>query len=648
MKLLTLTLDNFQGIEHKEFNFEGRSASIYGDNATGKTTVFNALTWLLFDKASTGAKNFSPKRRDANGEIHNIENTVTADFADADGNRTEYRKSLHEIWKKKRGSYEAEYTGNTADYFINGIPKTLREYQQTISEQFGTTEQMMTLFMPDYFPDALGWQDRRRILLEVCGDVSDEEVIKSDPELTELAALLKADGRNYSVDDFKKIALARRTKINEQIETLPARIDEAKRAIPDIPQDVTPDGTKEQLELLEAEKATLIAAANSAKTDGDIDRKLSEINAEYESQKKRYDAECEDADYEITSKIKRLKSEHEQTSYDLRKRKEQIADIDRDIELYEDHIAAQDSSIDKVLALKWDESKEICPACKRPLPEEKVEALRQDFLLKQQADCEAFAASKEKYEKTLNALKKKKAEMQDEISTLNKDVERLSKELTDTQMSRPLHTPFRETEAAKKLTEEAGKVANEAAAATAKRDREAQERKAMLDTVNTRIDELNRTLSLFGVADTQKARIASLLKEEETLSAEFARTEQILYLCDEFIKTKVSMLDEKINGRFKNVHFRLFINQINGGVKDDCEVMIPSADGTLVPYTFANNAAKINAGLEIISVLSEYWNLSIPVVIDNAESVTHLNSFNTQILRLVVSEPDKTLRLELD
>lgn len=648
MKLLTLTLDNFQGVEHKEFDFKGRSASIYGDNATGKTTVFNALTWLLFDKASTGAKNFSPKRRDANGEIHNIENTVTADFEDADGNRTEYRKSLHEIWKKKRGSLEAEYTGNTADYFINGIPKTLREYQQTISEQFGTTEQMMTLFMPDYFSDALGWQDRRRILLDVCGNVSDKDVMASNPALATLASLLIADGRNYSVDDFKKVTLAKRTKINEQIESLPARIDEAKRAIPDIPQDVTPDGIRQQLELLETEKATHIAALNEAKADSDTQRKLAEISAEYESQKKRYEAECDNASFEITNKVKRLRSEYDQVAYDLRKKQDQISDIDRDIELYREHIGDQKKSIDKVLALKWDESKEICPTCKRPLPEEKIEALRREFLFKQQADCEAFAASAEKYEKTLASITKKKTELQAEVANLTKESERLTQEMTDAQMSRPLHTPFRATEAAMALTKKAETIANEAAAAEAKRQKEANDRQAMLDALNARITELNRTLSLFGVADTQRARIDALLKEEETLSAEFAKTEQALYLCEEFIKTKVSMLDDKINGRFKNVHFRLFINQINGGIKDDCEVMIPSSDGTLVPYTFANNAAKINAGLEIISVLSDYWNLSIPVVIDNAESVTHLNSFNTQILRLVVSEPDKTLRLELD
>ncbi len=112
-----------------------------------------------------------------------------------------------------------------------------------------------------------------------------------------------------------------------------------------------------------------------------------------------------------------------------------------------------------------------------------------------------------------------------------------------------------------------------------------------------------------------------------------------------FTKTKVRMLTERINGKFKNVRFRLFVEQINGGVKDDCEVMIPTEDGNLVPFTFANNAARINAGLEIINTLSHHWGIEMPVFIDNAESVTKLLQMDTQVIRLVVSEPDKELRL---
>ena len=150
------------------------------------------------------------------------------------------------------------------------------------------------------------------------------------------------------------------------------------------------------------------------------------------------------------------------------------------------------------------------------------------------------------------------------------------------------------------------------------------------------------------MAENQQRRIGELEKQEKRLAAEFEELEKGLYLCDLFTKAKVSALTERINGKFKSVRFRLFVEQLNGGLKEDCEVMIPRANGDLVPYTFANNAARINAGLEIINTLAEHWDIRMPVFIDNAESVTRLTESDTQTIRLVVSEADEKLRLEVE
>ena len=146
----------------------------------------------------------------------------------------------------------------------------------------------------------------------------------------------------------------------------------------------------------------------------------------------------------------------------------------------------------------------------------------------------------------------------------------------------------------------------------------------------------------------EEERIAELEAKEKDLSCQYEELEKGLYLCDLFIKAKVDMLTERINSKFKSVRFRLFQEQVNGGVKDDCEVLVPTAEGVLVPYTFANNAARINAGLEIIGALSAHWGLTMPVFIDNAESITHITSLPSQVVRLVVSEADSRLRLEVD
>ena len=75
--------------------------------------------------------------------------------------------------------------------------------------------------------------------------------------------------------------------------------------------------------------------------------------------------------------------------------------------------------------------------------------------------------------------------------------------------------------------------------------------------------------------ERQRQRIAELEAEEKNLAAEYEKTEQGVYLCEVFVKTKVALLTERINSKFKSVSFQLFREQTNGGVADFCEVLVP-------------------------------------------------------------------------
>ena len=68
----------------------------------------------------------------------------------------------------------------------------------------------------------------------------------------------------------------------------------------------------------------------------------------------------------------------------------------------------------------------------------------------------------------------------------------------------------------------------------------------------------------------------------------------------------------------------------------------------MVPYSTANKAAVVNAGLEIIATLSRHYGVRLPIVVDNAESVTELLPVDSQVIRLVVSAEDESLRVEVD
>ena len=108
----------------------------------------------------------------------------------------------------------------------------------------------------------------------------------------------------------------------------------------------------------------------------------------------------------------------------------------------------------------------------------------------------------------------------------------------------------------------------------------------------------------------------------------------------EFIKKKIDTLESMINKKFSYVKFKLFETQINGAEIECCKALI---DG--VPFSDANTASKINAGLDIINTLCEYYKITAPIFIDNRESVVSIIDCKSQIVNLIVSKPDKTLRV---
>jgi len=112
-------------------------------------------------------------------------------------------------------------------------------------------------------------------------------------------------------------------------------------------------------------------------------------------------------------------------------------------------------------------------------------------------------------------------------------------------------------------------------------------------------------------------------------------------MIEEFIKTKVDMIESKINSKFKVVNFKLFKTQINGGIDEVCEALVKG-----VPYADVNTAGKINAGLDIIKTMSKHYGFKAPIFIDNRESVTEIEEIETQIINLIVDSSCKELTVK--
>jgi len=648
MKLLTLTLKNFKGIKQFSLDTQGGNVSIYGDNATGKTTLADAFLWLMFDKDSQNRKDFQIKTVDKHGnEIHGLDHEVEA-VLEVDGQEITLRKVYSEKWTKKRGSAEKTFTGHTTDHYINGVPVKKKEFSDKVAE-IADEDAFRLLTDPRFFNEYLHWQDRRKILLEVCGDISDEDVIASDKSLAQLPEILQ----ERKLEDHRKIILARRTEINKELERIPVRIDEVEQNLPDVTGLNQKSLAADLVELekeLEAKKAEISRIKNGGEV-AEKTKQLRELESRLIEIKNKHRTAVDELAAEKRAKLHVLTDNEAKLRLRIGSNKQAIKDNESLIKDIDSLTESLRNQWYRVSALEFrHEDTCTCPTCGQDLPHDQVEAARKkalaEFNRKKAEQLEEINAKgkqeKEKAERLLAENKALSQEIEDAEKSLGKtraDVEQLRNEIDSMIASagQPHETPeYQKVQAQiEKLDREISDLQMG--------DRELltmarEEEEAIKEQIQSVQDELRK----FRDRKAGEERIQELKEQEKKLAAEFEQLEQQLYLTEQFVRSKVSLLEEKINSRFQMARFKLFNVLVNGGVEECCETMV---DG--VPYTSLNNAARINVGLDIINTLAEHYGFDAPIFIDNAEAVTDLIRTRGQQIRLIVSEKDKKLRVEM-
>ena len=633
MKLLKLNLQNFKGIRNSEFDFGGIDATIYGDNATGKTTVFDSLCWLLFGKDSLDRADFEIKTLENGEPIHKVNHEVEAEFLNDDGNSFTLRRVYREKYSSPRGG-DTKLTGHTTDYFINEVPVKEKEYKQYINDVIA--EDVFKLITnPLYFNEQYSWQNRRKLLLEISGDIKDDEVINSRSELTRLAELL--NGR--TVDEQRKIVAAKKTAINKELDMIPVRIDEALRNKADIATSESKLTTdietlNKSINELENQKATIINGFSSTEKRSKIDEisrqlktRQSEVLSIYNSEKQRKRGEYE----ALLTQLKIIESEHDRYT-------DRAYDLAKDIERESKRIETLQAEFDAFNAQEF--NKETCPTCGQPLPEDKQAELEVAFNSEK-------AAKLEEWQSLIESAKKLKANYEEQREVLLVKADGLTKEIED--KTKAYETKFKEYESYlepnieddpdyKELKaelfllelDEGDEADDKEVARLDEEITSVKEKRAALET------ELNKyTLN----ADIQK-RVIELENQQQKLAAEKNLLDETSFLIDEFVKAKVDMLEESINSHFEYARFKMFNVLVNGNVEECCETTYKG-----IPYRSMNNAARMNVGLDIINALTKFYNVTAPVFIDNAEAVTDFIKCNSQTIKLVVDADFKEITL---
>lgn len=638
MKLTKLELLNFKGLKAFTINFNG-DVIIRGDNATGKTTVFDSVCWLLFGKDSLDRADFEIKTLDGGEPIHKVNHEVTGTFTLDEGGTVELKRVYREKYSSPRGG-EVTMTGHTTDYFVDGVPKKEKEYKEIVNSL--VDENIFKLITnPLYFNETYSWQNRRKLLLEMCGDISDEDVIAEYSELKALTDILSG----HSVDDHRKVVAAKKTAINKELDMIPVRIDEALRGKPtiDTPRDVLIQEISlatTALENLEEDKALLVnghAVVDTRAELRDVQRRLMARESELQMEYKKQSA-LKSNEYDmVVSELNNLSSKVENT-------KHRIDTSNRDIQHIEsviNELMHQRQQVNEdAFVMDIDEA---CPTCGQKLPAEQIQAAREKaetkFNLRKSKQLEELNQSIELKQQDIENIKKRDAGLEpvETLEALIKAKELVKQTITDEigRLTAPvldddsIYADLKAEEFMLQMKlDESNTDHSEEIADIDKRIAATKEHRINLETELNKYEEAKRI-------DT---RVVELESQQAELAAEKSKLDEASYLMDEFVKAKVNMLEDVINSRFKLARFKMFNVMLNGNVEECCETTYKG-----VPYRSMNNAARINVGLDIINALTSYFKVNAPVFIDNAEAVTEFVPVNSQTIKLIVDESEPQL-----
>lgn len=647
--LKKLILKNFKKIQDLTVEFTDKNTFICGGNGTGKTTLQDAFLWLLFGKDSTNRAdtNFNIKTLGEDGKpILHLVHSVTGVLS-INGRDVELQRNYVEKWGS--GVNAGVLQNHATEFYLNGVKlKTKKEYDAEVAAIL-PEDVFRMITNPLYFP-TMKAQDQKAMLLEMAGNVTNEEVANINPKFQELISLIS--GR--TLEQLAKEIASKKSAIKDELKGIPGRIDSVRDAMPEsedwavLEKEIA--DKKEKIKDIDsqlADKSKQIEAEFKAKSELQKqigNKKLAKSQRENEirqnANKSYHDVldNISKLEYQVKSKDAEISRKQEDHS----RIKANIEALNNDLEVLRGKFYAIDAE-----TLQYPEGAFICPTCKRELEVEDIQAKQQElqdnFNLNKANRLKAVQNEGKEKAAKVEELKKQCSIIQAAITQLSNEKEILVHNINECKGNMPEEQDTQKIILSDptwlSLSNEIVDLENQLKAEAKPIDTtELKEAKAILSEA---IDELNKKLGKRDTIERSNKVIEELEDRRDKNNEALAEQERLEFLVQDFQKEKDNKLMERINGMFSLVKFSFISEKLNGNEAITC---FCSVDG--VPFADVNNASKINAGLDIINAICRSVGITAPIFIDNRESVNDLIPTMSQVINLVVSK-DKSLMIRV-
>lgn len=673
IEIKRLELTNFKCFRHKEFSFDSDVTTIKGRNGVGKTTIADAILWCLFGKNSAGKTTFDLKTHYPNGKPipaldHSVEIVLQTNAIEDPKTVIEanimheiiLKRTLKETWVKKRGSDEQVFKNNTTEYYINGESYTAKDYKKYISSLI-PEDTFRAITNPAYFP-SIEWQQQREFLVKMVAPPTPDEIAGADNELFELAS------QEADVLAYRKHLSYQIKQIKDKLDKIPVRLEEQNKALPErLDWDALQvEHTAVTQQLKDLDKQILAIKSGNGDDVRKAELRMQKENLLNEAynieERHRTTANASRAEHdnrivEATRKFSSLVTTQReiesqlQSLETLKKRcQETINQCEKDAQVIREEWADNLSR-----TIQFHEEDSICPTCNQHLPMEQVAANRRKAEENLNADkarikaeltelANKVKATRAEAEKTMADYDQKKAEAEknlsdtkEQINTAFSEKARLEKESVES-----YEDLLAKDEEYQGLIRQIMDLQEEIQNSSVTSDDD-KNRLLEIDIekqkVESSLSALNYKIATRSQYDKIQGLIADIEKEQKDIVTQLSELERKEDVARRYQDRENTILEERINQYFSLVKWKMFRTVNNGGDSFDepyCECYV---DGVAY-HDGLNQAAQLNAGLDIINTLSKHYNVSAPIVLDNSESIINILKTVGQQIRLQVSDTD--------
>lgn len=643
IQLTRMELQNFKGVAQATYEFTDQT-NICGDNGTGKSTIYEAYLWTLFDKSQSGSQS-KVQPLDENNEVRHKLTTSVKLYLTIDGNPLIVERTLKENWVKPRGTAELICKGTTSEYAINEVPLTLSQYNAKLTEIM-PLDKWFLISNIAIIP-AMEQKACRAALQSIAPKIDERTIAAKFP------AVLKALNDGLTIEELQATVKQGKKQAQANLDGIPAAIEaqDRLRVNEDFGQlQVDLDTTIIQIDHYQAELEALQTATyneeDARRTEEARETVATLANNILEWQQRAnaaYNSHCN----EINKELNEINAEVGRIENAINYGKDIAKTLLEDIDRYRSQIANLREQWKAKNAEQYQEPtlSGVCPTCGQPLPESQLQAARDKAreewnarkaatLMQIQRDAESAKARIDQLTKENDELKARHEEYAARLPELQARVNELAarraKLLTAEQILAG-YTEYQETVRIKADLERQLK-----ADAEAKQTNANAERIAALKTElsNLTIERDNLVGRLAGQATNLRidAERKRLEEEQATLANLIAEYEGKEAQIQAFRKAKITAVEEGVSSLFTMVHWKMYEqNLTNDGEKEICQAIING-----VPYEQQNTATRVNAGIDICNGFSQAYGVSVPLFIDNAESVTDTLPTNGQSIKLTV------------